>query len=101
MTALPVLRQQADGTYLSQGNSQLTTVAVLSPSYVNFSLSENDRLSYRTEIEKGLLREPEDHKYIVEIVLADGSIFPHHRGGDFFEPHVQRPDRNVSYSCYR
>ena len=29
--------QQADGTYLNPGNSQLTTVAVLSPSYVNFS----------------------------------------------------------------
>ena len=78
--------QQADGTYLSQGNSQLTTVAVLSPSYVNFSLSENDRLSYRTEIEKGLLREPEDHKYIVEVVLADGSIFPHHGEVTFLNP---------------
>jgi len=78
--------QQADGTYLSQGNSQLTTVAVLSPSYVNFSLSENDRLSYRTETTKGLLREPADHKYIVEVVLADGSIFPHHGEVTFLNP---------------
>lgn len=33
--------QQPDGTYLSPSNSQLTTVAVLSPMYVNFSVSEN------------------------------------------------------------
>jgi membrane fusion protein (multidrug efflux system) len=69
--------QQADGTYLSQGNSQLTTVAVISPSYVNFSLSENDRLKFREQIAKGLLREPENQDYIAEIVLANGSIFPH------------------------
>ena len=50
--------QQADGTYLNLMNSQLTTVAVLSPSYVNFSLSENDRLRYHDEVAKGLLREP-------------------------------------------
>ena len=38
---------QADGTYLNQANSQLTTVAVISPVYINFSISENDWLRYR------------------------------------------------------
>ena len=33
---------QQDGTYINQQNSQLTTVAVLSPIWVNFSLSENE-----------------------------------------------------------
>ena len=33
--------QQADGTYISTSNSQLTTVSVLSPMWVNFSISEN------------------------------------------------------------
>jgi membrane fusion protein, multidrug efflux system len=69
--------QQADGTYLNQANSQLTTVAVLSPCYVNFSISENDRLRLHDEVAKGLLREPKDQKYTAEIVLNDGSIFPH------------------------
>ncbi len=78
--------KQADGTYLSPGNSQLTTVAVLSPSYVNFSLSENDWLSYRTQVEKGLLREPKDHEYVVEVVLADGSIFAHRGEVTFLNP---------------
>jgi hypothetical protein len=35
-------RRAGDGTYLSQSNSQLTTVAVLSPMWVTFSLSENE-----------------------------------------------------------
>ena len=59
---------------------------VLTPSYVNFSVSENDRLRYHTEVEKGLLREPEDQKFIAEIVLADGSIFPHHGEVTFLNP---------------
>ncbi len=71
--------QQQEGAYLNvnQSTSQLTTVAVTSPSYVNFSLSENDRLKHNEEVQKGLLREPGDKKYSAEIVLADGSIFPH------------------------
>jgi len=78
--------QQADGTYLNPGNSQLTTVAVMSPSYVNFSLSENDRLRYHNEVIKGLLREPKDQNYIAEVVLADGSIYPHHGEVTFLNP---------------
>lgn len=66
---------QADGTYLSPSNSLLTTVAVISPMYVNFSLSENERLSLRDQIAKGLLIEPKEKNYIAEIVLADGTIF--------------------------
>jgi membrane fusion protein (multidrug efflux system) len=78
--------QQADGTYLNPGNSQLTTVAVLSPSYVNFSLSENDRLRYHTEVTKGLLRQPEGENYVAEIVLSNGSVFPHRGEVTFLNP---------------
>ena len=51
---------QADGTYLNQTNSQLTTVAVLSPMWVNFSLSENELQSLRDQAEKGRLRRAPD-----------------------------------------
>jgi membrane fusion protein (multidrug efflux system) len=67
---------QADGTYLNQSNSQLTTVAVLSPMWVNFSLSENELQSLRDQADKGLLRRAPNNKYVVEIVLVDGQIFP-------------------------
>jgi membrane fusion protein (multidrug efflux system) len=68
---------QQDGTYINVMNSQLTTVAVLSPVWVNFSLSENEMNSYRNQIAKGLLRSPKDGNYQVEVILVDGSVFPH------------------------
>ncbi len=68
---------QQDGTYINQMNSKLTTVAALSPMWVNFSLSENELAKYRDEIAKGQLRPPVDHNYEVEVVLVDGSLFPH------------------------
>ena len=66
----------ADGTYVSTSNSQLTTVSVLTPMWVTFSLSEAEALRYRDEVERGLLKRPVGDAYTVEIVLADGSIFP-------------------------
>ncbi|MCX5905410.1 MAG: efflux RND transporter periplasmic adaptor subunit, partial [Proteobacteria bacterium] len=68
---------QQDGTYINMMNSQLTTVAVLSPMWVNFSLSENEMHSYRNQIARGLLISPKDGNYNVEVILVDGSIFPY------------------------
>lgn len=68
---------QQDGTYINMMNSQLTTVAVLSPMWVNFSLSENEMKDYRNQLAKGLLISPKDGNYSVEIILVDGSIFPY------------------------
>ena len=45
--------QQQDGTYISPQNSLLTTVAVLSPIWVNFSISENQMQSYRDQARQG------------------------------------------------
>jgi membrane fusion protein (multidrug efflux system) len=66
-----------DGTYVSPMNSLLTTVAVLSPIWVNFSLSENEIHALRQQVEKGLLRPPADGLYDVEVILVDGSLFPY------------------------
>jgi membrane fusion protein (multidrug efflux system) len=38
---------QQDGTYINQQNSQLTSVMVQSPIWVNFSVSENEMKRYR------------------------------------------------------
>lgn len=86
VTGITSSAQQADGTYLSMANSLLTSVAVISPAYVNFSLSENERLSFRNQIAKGLIVEPPDKKYVTEVLLADGSIFPHTGQVTFAEP---------------
>ncbi len=77
---------QTDGTYISPQNSLLTTVAVLSPIWVNFSLSENEMQRYRNAISRGLLRVPKDENYEVEVILSDGSLFPHTGRITFAEP---------------
>lgn len=68
---------QTEGTYINPQNSLLTTVAVLSPIWVNFSISENEWQSLSEQTRKGLLREPMGKNYTVEVILVDGSIFPH------------------------
>jgi membrane fusion protein (multidrug efflux system) len=78
--------QVADGTYLNATNAQLTTVSVLSPMWVNFSVSENQMERIRNEVKAGLLRLPETNSFIVEIELVDGSIFPHKGKITFADP---------------
>ena len=48
----------ADGTYVNPQNSQLTTVSVLTPMWINFSISENEMERIRGEVQKGSLRLP-------------------------------------------
>ena len=76
--------RQADGTYISLQNSLLTTVTVLSPIWVNFSVSENEMQQLRDQVAKGLLNTPE--VFTVEIVLVDGSVYPYTGQITFAEP---------------
>jgi membrane fusion protein, multidrug efflux system len=68
---------QQDGTYIGELNTALTSVAVVSPMWVNYSISENQLLTIRNEIERGLVAAPKDDSYEVEISLPDGSVYPH------------------------
>ncbi len=77
---------QAEGTYIGLQNSLLTSVAVLSPIWVNFSLSENDFQKYREQVSRGLLRVPKANKFVVEILLEDGSVYLHTGQITFAEP---------------
>ena len=76
VTGITGAAQQQDGTYLNVTNAQLTTVAVLSPMWINFSVSENELQKIRDDVAKGRLRTPEKGAYVVEVVLVDGSVFP-------------------------
>ncbi len=66
----------ADGTYLNPQNSQLTTVSVLSPMWINFSVSENEMQRIRNDVKAGRLKFPEGGNFVVEVELVDGSLFP-------------------------
>ena len=86
VTGISSYAQQADGTYLHSSNSQLTTVAVISPTYINFSISENDWLKYRDQVAKGMLIEPKDKSFMAEAVLVDGTVYPHTGKVTFADP---------------
>jgi membrane fusion protein (multidrug efflux system) len=77
VTGISGAAAQADGSYLDQSNSQLTTVALLSPMWVNFSLSENELQKYRDQVKKGHLTDTSARDFTVEVVLADGQPFPY------------------------
>ena len=67
----------ADGTYLNPQNAQLTTVSVLTPMWINFSVSENDLERVRADIKTGQLKMPEGGRFVVEVEMVDGSLFPY------------------------
>jgi membrane fusion protein (multidrug efflux system) len=67
----------ADGTYLNPQNAQLTTVSVLTPMWINFSVSENEMERIRNDVRSGQLKLPEGGRFVVEVEMVDGSLFPY------------------------
>ena len=76
----------ADGTYVNAQNSLLTTVSVLTPMWINFSLSENEMERIRGEVKKGQIRLPAGNQFEVEIELVDGTLFPYKGRITFADP---------------
>jgi len=77
VTGLASFAKVQDGSYVSAANSLLTYVARIDTLWVNFSVSENDILDMRSEQAAGRLQLPSHEDFVVEIVLANGSVFPH------------------------
>jgi membrane fusion protein (multidrug efflux system) len=79
--------RKQEGSYVTPGESGLlTSVSQMDPMYVNFSLSENETLKYRNEIAAGRLIFPPRSDFIVEIVLADGTVVPERGKVSFLAP---------------
>ena len=79
--------QRQEGSYISVGSdSLLTYVAKLDPIWITFSVSENENLSLREAVAKGTFREPPKGHYKVELMLADGTIFPNRGRLNFADP---------------
>jgi membrane fusion protein, multidrug efflux system len=66
-----------DGQYLSGQSTLLTYVDQIDPIWVNFSLSENDMLNFRTQQVSGHLSDTKSDDLAIEVVLANGAIYPH------------------------
>jgi membrane fusion protein (multidrug efflux system) len=76
VTGLSSYARVQDGAYVNPENSLLTTVEQVDPIWVNFSISENELLGFRADRDKGLLIMPKIDSYDIEVVLANGSLFP-------------------------
>lgn len=66
-----------EGAYIGMGDSLLTYVAQLDPMWVEFSISENQMLNKTNKVKQGILKMPAGQAFDVEVILADGSIYPH------------------------
>jgi membrane fusion protein (multidrug efflux system) len=80
----------ADGTYLNPQNAQLTTVSVLTPMWINFSVSENELERIRNEV-KRICSLPENKDFWSRSSSSTARSFP--QGQDPFMTHrtARRP----------
>jgi membrane fusion protein (multidrug efflux system) len=77
LKGLSSFAKKQEGSYLTVGDQGLlTTVQQVDPIWVNFSISENELLSYRDQLAKGRLKFPANDNFEVEVVLADGTVYP-------------------------
>jgi len=76
VTGVSSFARVQDGAYVNADNSLLTSVEQVDPIWVNFTISENDMLALRGDQAKGILKLPSNDNYTVEVVLADGSVYP-------------------------
>ncbi len=79
---------QRQGAYINaqSDSANLTYVAAIDPIWVNFSVSQNQTAKWRDEFGKKLLIEPKNQAYEVEIVLPDGTPYPHKGKINFADP---------------
>jgi membrane fusion protein (multidrug efflux system) len=91
VTGLSSQAAKQDGSYITGGaGGFLTTVASIDPLRVNFSISENEWLKFRDEVGRGRLIMPSTEDFEIEVVLADGTVFPKKGRVSFSEPSYNR-----------
>lgn len=88
VTGLASRSLQRQGAFINSmaESARLTYVAAVDPVWVNFSISQNQLASYRTLFATGQAVRPQDNKFAVEVVLSDGTVYPHAGEIDFADP---------------
>ncbi|MDS4026663.1 MAG: efflux RND transporter periplasmic adaptor subunit [Candidatus Contendobacter sp.] len=78
-----------EGSLVTPGSSSLlTTVVQLDPMWVSFGAGENDVLKFRRQKASGQLTASENVE--VELVLADGSVYPQKGRIDYVAPTIDQ-----------
>ena len=88
VTGLASRSSQRQGAYINamSESAKLTYVAALDPIWVNFSVSQNQATKLRDMVQKGQLTAPAELDFDVELILSDGSVFPHKGHISFADP---------------
>lgn len=80
-----------EGDLITPGpNGLLTSIQAVDPTWVYFSVSENQLLKYRDMEHKGQLVLSKDKRYELQLVLADNSIYPYLGKVDFSQPYFDQ-----------
>lgn len=66
---------RSEGTLVSGADVLLTTVTQVDPIWVNFGISDDERLRLQKEADAGRLLLPKDGRFDVMLRLADGSVY--------------------------
>jgi membrane fusion protein, multidrug efflux system len=92
VTGLAGQAEQREGAFLNSTgpSANLAYVAQLDPIWVNFSVSQNEAIRRDERTRAGLYVAPPDDRYVVELVLGDGRVFPHAGELDFADPSYDR-----------
>ena len=88
VTGLASRSLQRQGAYLNamSDSANLTYVAAIDPVWVNFSVSQNQVAKLREQTLKGQIVLPKNRDYDVEVVLSDGTVYPHKGKINFADP---------------
>lgn len=88
VTGLASRALQRQGAYVNATaeSAKLTYVAAVDPVWVTFSVSQNLTAKWRVEREQKRVIAPPNGEYTVDIVLSDGSRYPHSGRINFADP---------------
>jgi membrane fusion protein (multidrug efflux system) len=80
------LQRQGAFVNATAESANLTYVAAIDPIWVSFSISQNQAARWADERKRGLVRGPKNQAYEVDLVLPDGTPFPHRGRISFADP---------------
>lgn len=87
ITGLADRSRYREGALITPGtNSLLTTVSVVDPIWVTFTVSDNDLLHARQQKQEHRIILPQQNEFDVEVILNDGSVLPNRGKVNFSAP---------------
>lgn len=74
------------GSLITEGQDSMTTLYVVDPIWVLFSVSEQDLLQAMDEVKAGRMIFPKNNEFDIELILADKSVYPQKGTVNFTSP---------------